>query len=203
MKMMDKNMSEINHFDHRPNYIRYLKSICKEKEFTVYPHDPLIDKDPNELLDLMFALIDGNDYIFMEFMMIRCLKDDKSKCLLKAASASRVEIMKLLIDYEADPYWKDLNGNNVMHYASSPEAIKYIYRLIESRSLEPNNDGEDALFSAVRQGKVENIKVLERMGFKFDDRTNIHGQTLLSFADPKNKKLMDYLTKKGLIVQQE
>jgi hypothetical protein len=191
-------MSYINHFDHRPDYIRYIKSICKEKEFTVHPHDPNIDKEDNELLDLLFALIDGNDYVFMEFMMIRSLKDDKSKCLMKASSVGNIELMKLLVDYGADPYWKDEVGNNIMHYARNPETIRYAYRLADSRTLQPNNEGEDALFLAIKQGKIENIKILDKLGFKFDNRTNIHGQTLVDVANPENRKLIEYLIKKGL-----
>lgn len=140
------------------------------------------NSDPQDLLNLLFER--GPDFV-----------------LIEAAKSGDEEIVKLLIDNEdVNVNAKDDYGYTALCYAAVKGHSDIVDLLVENDANvnARNSCGGTALVQAVYFGHLQIAKNLINLGA--DVNVNIHGQSLLSYAEKKgHDELVEHLIANGAI----
>lgn len=122
--------------------------------------------------------------------------DKKARtALMIAASAGHVKIVELLLVNNADTTCRDIYQNTALHYAilnGHNEIAMQLAALTKNRDSK-NRKGLTPLLCAVKQGSIELVKILVRLGCNIQ-ATDIKGLNALHLAAIHNRGAMiDYL----------
>ena len=109
--------------------------------------------------------------------------EDGATAFVRAAQSSDTELMKLLLEYKADPFLATANGDTALTaaggigwvegvtYERSPQANVDAIRLLLDLGLDPNganNEGRTPLMGAALKGRNAAIQLLVDRGAKLD-----------------------------------
>ena len=109
--------------------------------------------------------------------------EDGATAFVRAAQSSDTELMKLLLEYKADPFIATANGDNALTaaggigwvegvtYERSPQENVEALRMLLDLGLDPNganNEGRTALMGAALKGRNAAVQLLVDRGAKLD-----------------------------------
>jgi ankyrin repeat protein len=182
----------------------YLMTDNRNIEGGDYPA-PKPDMDTLEFITLLLdkgadvnAKVKDNTLTRTIFTM-QWFQEDGATALVRAAQSSDVALMKLLLQYGADPKVRTAMGDNALTasggvgwvdgvtYERSPKENLEAMRMLLDLGLDPNsqnNEGRSALMGAALKGRPDVIQLLVDRGAKLDLRdrgsrdTHIPGATV-------------------------
>jgi len=135
--------------------------------------------------------------------------EDGATAFVRAAQSSDTELMKLLLDYKADPFLKTANGDTSLTaaggigwvegvtYERSPQENVEAIRLLLDLGLDPNganNEGRTALMGAALKGRNAAVQLLVERGARLEtyDRGSRDTDKVGSLAAGHTWQALDY-----------
>jgi uncharacterized protein len=135
--------------------------------------------------------------------------EDGATAFVRAAQSSDTELMKLLLDYKADPFLKTANGDTALTaaggigwvegvtYERSPQENVEAIRLLLDLGLDPNganNEGRTALMGAALKGRNAAVQLLVERGARLEtyDRGSRDTDKVGSLAAGHTWQALDY-----------
>lgn len=189
--------------------IQELKALCQQHNIDMtYHRFPTSER--SEILDILYSVLQSKP-INMEILdqvVIYLDNNELSLGLFDITANENISLIKYFISKGANPYHTDMFNRNMMHCASqnSPEVIRYTYDLIGADCFRREETGETAIFNAVSSGKIENIKLLQDLGFdittKDQQGVSVMYDALISVASQEPDKMsidvIAYLYQQGV-----
>ena len=135
--------------------------------------------------------------------------EDGATAFIRAAQSSDTELLKLLLEYKADPFLATANGDNALTaaggigwvegvtYERSPQENVEALRMLLDLGLDPNganNEGRTALMGAALKGRNAAVQLLVDRGARIDayDRGSRDTDKLGSAAAGHLWQALDY-----------
>lgn len=207
VKYLCENGANINLKDN-VNNTALLHAIYVDSEIALY----LIEKGAdltikNKLNEtpMHFAAMSG-DLFICKILIDRGLdinvtnKNNHTPIML-AAGNKHIKLVRLLLENKADINGEDINNDNLIHLCILNDMYDILLLLIGNRKNRVinnrNNNGESALFFAMKQNKIEYIKLLLKYGASLDTFDNQGKYPLLYAVEKNNFELCELLLKNG------
>jgi ankyrin repeat protein len=129
---------------------------------------------------------------------LNCLSiEEKNKRLIKAAEKGRLDIIKLLIEYEVDINVKDENGDSILMIASLYNHLEIAELLIKMGANVNIKDGDAALMKATRNNRLYLVNLLIKAGAYINIKNKNSFTALLLAKAYYYKNIIDLLIKNG------
>ena len=119
--------------------------------------------------------------------------------LMWAAAGGRIENVKELLAFGADPFVEDDHGSTALHYGALGESASVVKALIAARANLNARDqtGATPLAKAAWAGQAEVVRILLEAGADVNARDN-RGQSALAIAESRGHlKVVEILRKAG------
>lgn len=121
--------------------------------------------------------------------------------IMLAAGNKHIKLVKLLLENKADINTEDINNDNLMHLCILNDMYDILLLLIGNRKNRVinnrNNNGESPLLFAMKQNKIQYVKLLLKYGVKTDTFDNQGNYPLLYAVENNNVELCELLLKHG------